>query len=299
MKKLTGAGPLLGAVAAVGAACLAYGVVVEPNAFRLRRLSVPVLPAGHSPIRVLHISDLHLLPGQTRKIAWVRSLAGLDPHLVVDTGDNIAGHDALPALAEALGPLAGIPGVFVFGSNDYYGPAPINPLRYFLPHRRARRQPRLPSKALALNLGHLGWTDVAGRQVTWRIADTVVEIRGTGDAHIRLDDYESVAGPSTADVLIGVTHAPYSRLLDPMTEDGAALIMAGHTHGGQVCWPGGRALTTNCDLPNRQARGLSRHHFGDKSAYLHVSAGLGTSPYAPYRFCCPPEATLLTLEARP
>jgi predicted MPP superfamily phosphohydrolase len=105
-----------------------------------------------------------------------------------------------------------------------------------------------------------------------------------------------VAGPPdpTADLTIGVTHAPYRRVLDAMVADALPLILAGHTHGGQVCVPGFGALTTNCDLPWRQAKGVSR--WGE--AYLHVSAGLGTSPYAPVRFACPPEATLLTLVAR-
>jgi predicted MPP superfamily phosphohydrolase len=87
-----------------------------------------------------------------------------------------------------------------------------------------------------------------------------------------------------------------------MTADGFGLILAGHTHGGQLCVPGFGALVTNCDLPPRQAKGLSVHRADDGSgarSLLHVSAGLGTSPYAPVRFACPPEATLLTLVAGP
>ena len=80
-------------------------------------------------------------------------------------------------------------------------------------------------------------------------------------------------------------------MLDSFVTYGASLIFAGHTHGGQVCVPGFGALVTNCDIPRRQAKGLSiwRHAF--RSAYLNVSAGLGTSIYAPFRFACPPEAT--------
>jgi predicted MPP superfamily phosphohydrolase len=79
-----------------------------------------------------------------------------------------------------------------------------------------------------------------------------------------------------------------------MNADGADLVLAGHTHGGQLCVPGVGALVTNCDLPRSRAKGMSQH--GD--AVLHVSAGLGTSPYAPVRFACRPEATLLTITAR-
>jgi predicted MPP superfamily phosphohydrolase len=77
------------------------------------------------------------------------------------------------------------------------------------------------------------------------------------------------------------------------------LVFAGHTHGGQLCLPGKGALVTNCDLDTARAKGLHRHPAGDpEGAWLHVSAGLGTSPMAPVRFCCRPEATLLTLDAR-
>ena len=76
-----------------------------------------------------------------------------------------------------------------------------------------------------------------------------------------------------------------------MTADGFPLILAGHTHGGQLCVPGFGALVTNCDLPRRQAKGLSTRCTPGDARALHVSAGLGTSPYAPVRFACPPEAT--------
>ncbi len=289
------------AVTALGGLCLAWGLAVEPRAFRLRRFQVPLLPAGRSPIRILHLSDLHLLAGQSHKIAWIAALADTAPDLVVNTGDNLAEAAALPALVRALGPLAGIPGVFVFGSNDLFGPRPLNPLGYLNSRRSfAHARAVLPTAALRLTLEGLGWTDLEQARTVVDLRGSRIELRGCGDAHMEADDYPAVMGPveTGTDLLIGVTHAPYRRVLDQMADDGAGLILAGHTHGGQVCLPGGRALTTNCDLPLRQAKGLSRHHRGSTQPWLHVSAGLGASPYAPYRFCCPPEATLLTLTAR-
>ena len=72
--------------------------------------------------------------------------------------------------------------------------------------------------------------------------------------------------------------------------------MAGHTHGGQLCLPFYGAIVTNCDL-DRSAR-QRRLPVGADTA-LHVSAGIGTSPFAPLRFFCRPEATLLTLVGAP
>jgi predicted MPP superfamily phosphohydrolase len=59
--------------------------------------------------------------------------------------------------------------------------------------------------------------------------------------------------------------------------------------------PFGPALVTNCGIERTRARWL---HQWDERMYFHISAGLGTSPYAPIRFCCRPEATLLTLLPR-
>ena len=89
-----------------------------------------------------------------------------------------------------------------------------------------------------------------------------------------------------------LTHNPD---LFPDIPSRASLTIAGHTHGGQVCVPGFGALTTNCDLPADRVKGLSEHHTEGHHTWLHVSAGIGTSPFAPYRFACPPEVTLLTL----
>ncbi len=96
---------------------------------------------------------------------------------------------------------------------------------------------------------------------------------------------------------IGVIHAPYQEALNELLDDRVSLILAGHTHGGQVRVPGIGALTSNCDLPADQARGLSVWYDAHHAAFLNVSAGLGNSIYAPVRFACRPEATLLTLEA--
>jgi uncharacterized protein len=293
------------AVLAGGVAALGYAAGYEVHSYRLRRVEVPVLKPGSRPLRVLHVSDLHLTPGQRRKREWVRALAGLEPDLVVNTGDNLAHQRAVPAVLDALGPLLERPGVFVLGSNDYYEPVFKNPARYLLPNGGPTlRSPLLPWGDLRDGLTSAGWLDLSNARTRIKADHREIEVVGTDDPHIRRDRYAEVAGPAdtTADLSLGLVHAPYRRVLDPMTADGFGLILAGHTHGGQLCLPGVGALVTNCDLPRRQAKGLSVHRAGDGSgarSLLHVSAGLGTSPYAPVRFACPPEATLLTLVAGP
>lgn len=296
-------GSLVGAGALAGAGLTAYAAW-EARQYTLREFTVPVLPPGAGPLRVLHLSDIHLVPGQQRKRDWLAGLALLRPDLVVDTGDNIAHQGAIPPLVDAFGGLLEVPGVFVHGSNDYFEPRLRNPLRYLLPDDGKRNVdvPQLPWRDLSARFTDAGWTDLTNRTARVRVNGLDIAFAGVDDPHLRYDRLDRVAGPAPADadLRLGVTHAPYLRVLDRFAEDGYDAILAGHTHGGQVCLPrlggsGGRALTTNCDLDPARARGL--HHHGD--AWLHVSAGLGTSPYARIRVACRPEATLLTLTARP
>ena len=302
----------VGALAAAGAGALAWAGLVEVRWYALREVTVPVLPAGQAPLRVLHLSDLHLVPRQQRKIDWVRDLASLRPDLVVDTGDNLAHTEALPSLLHALEPLLGTPGAFVLGSNDYFAPRPKNPARYLLPDARLplpATPTALPAGELAARLRDAGWKDLTNRRDVVHAAGRTISLVGVDDPHLDRDRFPATApGPrptSPADLHLGISHAPYTRVLDAMVADGAELVLAGHTHGGQLAVPGYGALVTNCDLDRPRAKGL--HGWpgprpdapgGEGSTWLHVSAGLGTSPYTPVRFACRPEATLLTLVAR-
>jgi predicted MPP superfamily phosphohydrolase len=290
---------LLG-VGAVGAGSLAYAGLYEVNAFRLRRVTVPVLPRGARPIRVLHVSDVHMTPYARARQRWLSTLGALEPDLVINTGDNLAHEDAVPYVLGSFDRLLDRPGMYVWGANDYYAPKFKNPLRYLKGPSRSDRllEPTLPWHDLGRGFKEAGWIDLTHTRASLEIKGVRLGFRGTDDAHIDQDRYAEVAGPidhDEIDVAIGVTHAPYRRVIDAMTYDSHDLIIAGHTHGGQVCVPFYGALVTNCDLDTRRAKGLSKHSAGGRTAWLHVSAGVGTSPYAPIRFACPPEATLLTL----
>ena len=296
---------LLGGGALLGAATLAYARW-EAASYRLRRVTVPMLEAGQPDLRILHLSDLHMTPSRHRLQDWVASLAELRPDVVVVTGDFLSHREAVDPVLSALDPLLDTPGAFVLGSNDYYAPRPINPFSYFAgPSDLHPDRPELPWPDLVARLTSAGWAHLPNASTAIEAGGRVVEIRGVDDPHIERDDYARVSGSprDDADIAIGVAHAPYLRVVDAMAADGVDLMLAGHTHGGQVRVPGLGALVTNCDLDRGRARGLSRHErplmefapHDRPDMWLHVSAGLGTSPYAPIRFACPPEATLLTL----
>jgi uncharacterized protein len=285
-------------VVAAGAATVAYAAGIERRHWTLRQATLPVLPPGTRDIKVLHLSDLHMTPNQRSKQRWVAALAELEPDLVVDTGDNLAHPRAVPGVLAALDPLLSRPGLFVWGSNDYFGPTFKNPARYLVPSWQKRvHGEALPWRDLRAALIERGWQDATHTRFTVDVAGVKIAVAGVDDPHIKHDRYDMIAGSPDADATLklGLTHSPEPRVLDAFAADGYDLVLAGHTHGGQVRLPFGPALVTNCGIDRGRARWL---HAWDERMYFHVSAGLGTNPYMPIRFCCRPEATLLTLIPR-
>ncbi|MHB1234308.1 MAG: metallophosphoesterase [Microbacteriaceae bacterium] len=302
-----------GVLASAGLAALAWGTLIERNSFTLRQQTLPVLAAGSRPLTVLHLADIHMAPWQRQKQEWIRSLADYEPDLIVNTGDSIGHLHGIEALERALGVFHGVPGVYVNGSNDYFAPSPSNPLRYLLaPSSEVLKKPpvRIDVTEMEGFFDSLGWLNLNNTAGAMELKGSRLEFMGVNDAHLGWDKLEKLPGaldelredadwrgdPHGAEVVsIGVTHAPYRRVLNSFVTNGADLIFAGHTHGGQVCVPGFGALVTNCDLPRSLASGLGVWHHALGAAHLNVSAGIGTSIYAPVRFACPPEAVLLTL----
>ena len=123
LKKTVAAGAVLGVAAA------AYGHFIELNNFVVRHERLPVLPAGAADLRILHISDMHMIPGQQKKIDFMHSLAALEPDLVMNTGDNLSHVDGMGPLLEALDPLMALPGVVVPGPDCYFEHVFKNPAR--------------------------------------------------------------------------------------------------------------------------------------------------------------------------
>ncbi|MGK2880175.1 MAG: metallophosphoesterase [Mycobacterium sp.] len=275
---------------------IGYATIIERNAFVMREVTMPVLTPGSSPLRVLHVSDLHMTPNQRHKQAWLRELARWEPDLVVNTGDNLSHPKAVPAVVQALGDLLAFPGVFVFGSNDYFGPMMKNPLNYiFKKDQRTFGEP-LPWQDLRAAFTERGWLDMTHTRRDIEVNGLSIAAAGVDDPHLKRDRYDTIAGApkALANLKLGLTHSPEPRVLDRFAADGYQLVMAGHTHGGQFCLPFYGAIVTNCELDRSRVKGPSRW---GAQMQLYVSAGIGTSPFAPYRFCCRPEATLLTLVA--
>ncbi|MDP9390742.1 MAG: metallophosphoesterase [Actinomycetota bacterium] len=293
------------ATVTTGVVVTAYASLYERTRWTLRRFDVPVLAPGSAPLTVLQISDLHMTAGQRSKQDWVASLAELEPDLVIDTGDNLAGHDAVPGTLRALEPLLDRPGAFVMASNDYYAPRPKNPFKYFRTEHKRVHGPPLPWRDLRDGMTARGWLDLTNAAGELVVDGRRIVFAGVDDSHLKRDRYDLVSGPAdrSAEVRIGLAHSPEPRVLDRFAADGYDLLLCGHTHGGQLRVPFYGALVTNCGINRARARWL--HRWADPTpdspagTWLHVSAGLGTSPYAPVRFACPPEATLLTLTARP
>ncbi|WP_313480133.1 metallophosphoesterase [Microbacterium sp.] len=297
----------LGAVGAVGVGAAVWGVGIERYLFTVRETTAAALVPGSAPVRVLHISDAHMAPWQRRKQQWLASLVELEPDLIVNTGDNLGHREGLAGIRRALAPFAGIPGVFVHGSNDVHAPAPRNPLNYFRGPSLEHGEPELLDTAAmdAFFTDELGWVDLNNTAARMDVGGNSIDFVGVDDPHRGWDDFDaltsaiaSLDAPPAGGSRIAVAHAPYRRVLDSFVALDADALFAGHTHGGQVCLPGFGALVANCDIPLKQAKGLSSWSHRGRSVPLNVSAGCGHSIHAPIRFACRPEAMLLTLTAR-
>ena len=283
---------------AVAIAIAIYSMTFARWRFKVVEAEATVLPAGSKPIRVLHISDIHMAPWQRRKQAFIKSLGSLHADLIVNTGDNLGHTDSIGSTLSALGPLLDVPGVFVNGSNDYYAPRLKSPIAYLFKPSTPHHETALKTEAMTGTFESLGWKNLNNHNAVLEVAGTKISFIGVDDAHDDLDDLSALDSDSSAGLVIGVTHAPYRRVIEAMAEQHAAIIFAGHTHGGQVRFPFIGSLTTNCDLPNKFSKGMSAWAFDNRVVLLNVCAGLGNSIFAPIRWFNQPEVRLVTLVAK-
>ena len=239
----------------------------------------------------------------------MRDLARLEPDLVVGTGDFLGHRDSVPVVLDALGDLLDRPGVFVFGSNDYYEPTMRNPLRYLLPDdgRRATGTPQLPWRDLRSAFGTAGWLDLTNTFGRLDVAGRSVRVRRRRRPAPRLRRPARGGRPGRRRRRRAAGRRP--RAVPP----GARPVRRGTgttrcspatpTAGRSACRSSVRSPRTPTSTPPapRACTGTRPTPGpGDPgSTWLHVSAGLGTSPYVRLRVACRPEASLVTLTARP
>jgi predicted MPP superfamily phosphohydrolase len=282
-----GALRVLGWVAAAGAACVAYGVFVERRWYRVRHYRLEILPPESRPLTLLHLSDLHFVARDRRKQDFMATLP--EPDIAVVTGDMLADPNGVERVVAALRPVRGrLASYFVLGSNDYFAPQPLNYAAYFR-GRKHRKGKWGRAGDLVAQLEADGWQHLRNRKAGLQAAGVRFEVMGMDDPHIERADFRVAPRRDPEAFGLAMIHSP-----DPAPELvalGYPLIVAGHTHGGQVRLPFIGALVTNCTIPTRLCMGLAR--LGP--SILHVSPGMGTGKFAPFRFLCRPEATVLEL----
>ncbi len=269
-------GAALGAYVA-GLALAAYGVFVRRHRVRVRTIDVPIPGLGQAfeGYRIAQLSDLHIggLWPRARAWRWVEHVNALDVDLVALTGDYVthgtAFHEDIAAVLSALRGRDGA--VAVMGNHDYFGDG--EPLVALL---RARGVSVLRNEHIPLTRGAEALT-LAGIDDTWsRRADVAAALGGLSGAH----------------PIIVLAHDP--QLFPELARRGAALVLSGHTHWGQVAVPFFAARYNLSRLSYLHHAGLYRNG----SAMLYVSPGLGTTG-PPVRLGAAPEITVLRLHGAP
>jgi predicted MPP superfamily phosphohydrolase len=283
--------PLVAGALAGGAACVAYGLT-EARRYRVREHTLEVLPPGHEPIRILQVSDTHMRRSGEKLAEFVTSLGGETYDLVLATGDLLGEPDAVDICSRCLNSLNARYGrYFVLGASDYYAPKFKNYLDYFLGRRNIGTQ-RNPVGQLRKALDSEGWVELTNQTLNRDLGGMSLQITGLDDPYLHRDDRSLLEVREDVDLAMLVVHDPAPAL--QASKAGFDLVVSGHTHGGQVRFPFVGAVVTNSDIPRKMARWATRLN----GTQLFVSPGLGTGPYAPFRFLCPPEASVLRLVPR-
>ena len=275
--------------AAVGVAAYAF---IEPYRFKLREVTIPA-PLGAPGLTLLHVSDLHLRKTNRRLKGFLDEVPDLidkTPDLVLATGDLLEDDTGIDPVVESLNRLdARLGRFYVPGSHDYFQAHRPSYLKYWRKDGSKGLTKRADTARLEKGLQAKGWISLTNRSEVIETDAGPVRLAGVDDPHLKWHDTSHLGRLDGEVYAIGLMHAP--DLVSDFALRGFDLILAGHTHGGQVRVPGVGAVVTNSALPAALAKGMSRVG----GAWLHVSPGLGTSVFSPIRFGSRPEITLIRL----
>jgi uncharacterized protein len=286
-------------------AVLGYAVLGEPYrpVFKRHRLPLPVSwPANLS---ILHISDLHVRRGDQRLLRVQKeALQELAPDILCVTGDVCEKVHDIPLLVDILKQVRPRLGTFlILGNHEHNAPAPG---RIREQHRHGIRRvigailgvlgPGVKSEgeheahAMADALRAAGITVLHNAGVRVRKDGESVWVAGCDSAWAGHADMDSaMRGRRPGEACLALIHEP--DLAFEAEAQGADLILAGHTHGGQVKLPLiGAPYTLRVDPRIAIASGFQRVEAG----LLHITAGLGHT--IPLRFGCPPEVVWMDCE---
>lgn len=248
---------------------------------------------GAPALSVLHISDLHLSGRDDGRVRFVRSVADRlerEPDLVIATGDLIEDDSGIDLALEALDPFtAGIGCFYVLGSHDYYQARFKSPTKYLKRSATRVAAPHADTPRLEGGLEKAGWVALHNRSQHVVTPHGAITVTGVDDPYLGRHRTEHIERSPEDVFALGLTHAP--DVVSEYALAGFDLVLAGHTHGGQLRLPFVGALVTNSTLPAALAMGPSR--IGE--TWLHVSPGVGTSKFTPVRFLARPEVTLLEM----
>lgn len=269
------------ALQALGSIALYRGAIIEPGRLAMTALAVSTdrLPANSPPLRLLHLSDLHIERLGCREAQLLALIHQADPDIILITGDyvnlsNNTDPETHAQVRQLLSQLSARGGVFaVLGSPAVDLPGVIPALFEDLPVRLLRNE------GVELH-------GASGQRVTVVGIDCRHDI--AGDTLV-LD--HALAGVTGTGPRLLLYHSP--ELMPAAVARDIDLYLCGHTHGGQVRLPGIGALLTSSRLGRRYVMG----HYHEGRTHLYVSRGVGFEGLgAPrVRFLCPPEITLVTL----
>jgi hypothetical protein len=264
------------ALAAMGLAVLgyAYATAVADPVVRRTTVSLADWPAGARPIEVLLISDIHVagpdMPPE-RLARIVEQINRLEPDLVLLAGDFIGDRTVstrLYPVAEALTPLQGLraPAVAVLGNHDHWGSAP-------------------ETRTAMARAGIVVLDNAAVSMGPLTVGGLDDDFTGRADLAATL---AAMAGRRGARVIL--SHSP-----DPFPEvpGDVGLMLAGHTHCGQIRLPWYGAVSTMSEHGDRYACG----RVNEAGKTLIVGAGVGTS-ILPLRLGAVPDMWLIALGPR-